>query len=93
MTTDQHGDRFGDRSGQVPGVGGDSCPCVLTRTGPTLAAIHSANENADPARLDAAIATVIAMTEDEFYAACEAIRLTIHDDHSRQPNNIRSITQ
>ena len=37
MNHHQHGDRTGDRSGQVLEVSGDSCPCVLTRTGPTLA--------------------------------------------------------
>lgn len=49
--------------------------------------------NVDPARLAAAISTLAAMTDAEFYTACEAIALTIHDDHSRQANNIRSITQ
>jgi len=50
MTIDQHRDRFGDRSGQVPKVYGDSCPCVLTRTGPHSSApkavIHSLKEPA-----------------------------------------------
>ena len=29
MHTDQHGDRFGDRSGQAPKVNGDSWGCVV----------------------------------------------------------------
>lgn len=41
MTFYQHGDRSGDRPGQVPKVDGDSCPCVVTRTGPHLTRVDA----------------------------------------------------
>lgn len=44
-------------------------------------------------QLTTRVAHLIAMTDDEFYTACEAIGLTIHDDRTPEPNNIRSITQ
>lgn len=49
--------------------------------------------NIDRTRLTAAITALAAMTDDEFCTACEAIGLTVHDDRTPEPNNIRSITQ
>jgi hypothetical protein len=71
MNAHQGGDRTGDRSGQVPEVSGDSCPCVLTRTGPTLAPKMAltarARALASLAVIDRAIDT-IAKVPDSVYA-------------------------